>query len=87
MFTFISPMYFILFYCQLGPDIHYTSTGLISGSHGGDYMMTAFWDVAMVTLMVEAVRISETSVYFYETTWHNVPEGCHFHLQGWLPGF
>jgi hypothetical protein len=27
-------------------------------------------------LMMEAVRTSETSVYFYETTRRNIPEGC-----------
>jgi hypothetical protein len=26
-------------------------------------------------------RTSETSVYFYETTWRNIPEGCHFHTR------
>jgi hypothetical protein len=26
---------------------------------------------------MEAVRTSETQVYFYKTTWHYIPEGCH----------
>jgi hypothetical protein len=65
-------------------------------------MMTAFWDVAlcslievdqvsemhtasiiramMINLMMEAVCTSETSVYFYKTTQHCIPEGCHLHI-------
>jgi hypothetical protein len=31
-------------------------------------------------LMMEAVRTSETSVYFYDTTLCNIPEGHHFHI-------
>jgi hypothetical protein len=31
----------------------------------------------MIALMMEAVRTSETSVNFYETTRRNIPEGCH----------
>jgi hypothetical protein len=30
-----------------------------------------------IALMMEAVRTSETSVYFYETTLHHIPAGCH----------
>jgi hypothetical protein len=29
--------------------------------------------------MIEAVRISEMSVYFNETTLRYIPEGCHLH--------
>jgi hypothetical protein len=28
----------------------------------------------------DAVRISETSLYFNETTWCYIPEGCHLHF-------
>jgi cell division protein FtsW (lipid II flippase) len=28
---------------------------------------------------MEAVHTSKTSGKFYETTWHNILEGCHFH--------
>jgi hypothetical protein len=31
--------------------------------------------------MMEAERISETSVYFYETTWRYIPKGCHLHTR------
>jgi hypothetical protein len=30
--------------------------------------------------MMEAVCTFKTSDYFYETTWHYVPEGCHLHV-------
>jgi hypothetical protein len=30
-----------------------------------------------ITLLLEAVRTSETSVNFYETTRRNIPENCH----------
>jgi hypothetical protein len=40
--------------------------------------MTAFWDIVTWSI-IEAVSTSETSVYQYETTWHNNPEGCHLH--------
>jgi hypothetical protein len=34
----------------------------------------------VITLMMEAVSTSETSVYF-ETTWGCIPEGCHLLFQ------
>jgi hypothetical protein len=37
--------------------------------------MTAFWD-KFIALMMEAVRTSETSVYFNNTTLHYIPEDC-----------
>jgi hypothetical protein len=41
--------------------------------------MTASWDIAPCTasiaLMAEVVRTFETSVCFYETTRHHIPEG------------
>jgi hypothetical protein len=37
--------------------------------------MTAFWHIAIIALMMEAVRTSEMSVNFYETTRRNIPEG------------
>jgi hypothetical protein len=49
--------------------------GQISGYYGGEYETAVFWDVAPCSLvevyrrfralMIEAVRISETSVNFY----------------------
>jgi hypothetical protein len=30
---------------------------------------------------MEAVDTSEASVYFYETTRRNIPEGCHIHIR------
>jgi hypothetical protein len=44
--------------------------------------MTAFWDIALcslMALMTEAVRTSETSVYF-ETARCCIPESCHFRV-------
>jgi hypothetical protein len=35
----------------------------------------------MITLMMEAVHTSETSVYFNETIWRYIPEGCHLHTR------
>jgi hypothetical protein len=32
-----------------------------------------------IALMMEAVHISETSVYLYETTWRYIPEAYHLH--------
>jgi hypothetical protein len=48
--------------------------------------ITAFWHMApcslinCTTLMMEAVCTSEMSVYFYDTTWHHVPKGCHLNV-------
>jgi hypothetical protein len=36
---------------------------------------------ASSTLMMEAVRTSETSVYSNETTWRYIPEDSHFHTR------
>jgi hypothetical protein len=50
--------------------------------------MTVFWDVALcssadivslVSLMMEAVSTSETSVNFTQTTRRNIPEDHRFH--------
>jgi cell division protein FtsL len=51
--------------------------------------MTAFWDIALyslvkaerrlIALMMEAVRTSETSVYFKHTTRRYISEGYHLH--------
>jgi hypothetical protein len=42
--------------------------------------MTVSWDVAIV-LITGAVNISETSVYFYETTRRNVQENSRLHTR------
>jgi hypothetical protein len=43
--------------------------------------MTVFWDVVpyslVVTLMIEAVSTSKTSVNFYQTTQRIIPEDSH----------
>jgi hypothetical protein len=36
--------------------------------------------VWLIDLMMEAARSSETSIYFFETTWRHIPEGCHLHI-------
>jgi hypothetical protein len=36
-----------------------------------------FYTAAIITLMMAAVRTSETSVYFHETTRRCIAEGCH----------
>jgi hypothetical protein len=33
----------------------------------------------VMTLIMEAVRTSKTSVYFYESTRRHIPQGCHQH--------
>jgi hypothetical protein len=38
--------------------------------------------IRAIALMMEAVRTSETSVNFYETTRRGIPEGCIFIKQG-----
>jgi hypothetical protein len=49
--------------------------------------MKAFWDIALcslvefISLMMEAVRTSETSVYSNETTRRYVPEGSHLNIK------
>jgi hypothetical protein len=34
---------------------------------------------SIIALMMEAASTSETSVNFYQITWHNNPEGSHLH--------
>jgi hypothetical protein len=48
--------------------------------------MTVFWviapcSLAMIALIVEATKTSETSVNFYQTTRRNNPEGNHLHTR------
>jgi hypothetical protein len=57
--------------------------------------MTTFWDIALCSLEVnqrfegayclhhhpaDRGTTSETSVYFNDTTWHYIPESCHFQI-------
>jgi hypothetical protein len=35
---------------------------------------------AMITLMMEAISYSETSVYIHQAIWCNTPEDSHLHL-------
>jgi hypothetical protein len=37
-----------------------------------------------IALIMEIVHISETSVYLYETTRRNIPEGCHLFMRNGL---
>jgi hypothetical protein len=62
----------------------------ISGSHGDEYKITVFWNVApcnwptfqrsvqpplsLIALMMEAVSCSEVSVSIYQTTQNNIVE-------------
>lgn len=39
--------------------------------------ITFFWDV-MIALKMEAIRIFETSLNLYKTTWRNIPEDCSY---------
>jgi hypothetical protein len=39
----------------------------------------AYIIMALIAMVMDAVSISETSVYFYEDTRRNIPEG--YHLQ------
>jgi hypothetical protein len=39
-----------------------------------------FWDVAIISLMIEAVRASGTSVSFYQTTRRYITEDGHLHV-------
>jgi hypothetical protein len=43
--------------------------------------MTAFSDIELYSLMMEAVSTSETSVNFYEATRRSIPEGCYLHTR------
>jgi hypothetical protein len=42
---------------------------------------TASIIMAIITLMMETGRTSETSVHFKETTWHYIPEGYHLDIE------
>jgi hypothetical protein len=45
----------------------------------GAYCLHHQGDESSYCLMMGAVRISETSVYFNETTWRCIPESCNLH--------
>jgi hypothetical protein len=45
--------------------------------------ITFFWDV-MIALKMEAIRIFETSLNLYKTTWRNIPEDCSY-SPSWEP--
>jgi hypothetical protein len=42
-------------------------------------VVLAAFVIRVITLMMEAASTSETSVYFYRTTWRNNPEDSHLH--------
>jgi hypothetical protein len=73
----------------------YLHSSILPSAHT-NVNMTAFWDIALCSLvetdrrfgdasiiarMTEAVRTSETSINFYETTRRNIPEGYHLHTR------
>jgi hypothetical protein len=35
----------------------------------------------LIRAMMEAICTSKMVVYFKETTWHYIPEGCNFHIR------
>jgi hypothetical protein len=39
--------------------------------------MTVCWDVTLISLMMEAVSFTETSICIYQTTWRNITEYSH----------
>jgi hypothetical protein len=47
----------------------------------GAYCLHRQGDYGFITMMMEAVRTSETSVYFNETTRRYIPEGCHLQVK------
>jgi hypothetical protein len=55
--------------------------------------MAVFWFVAMIALMMEAARTSETLVNFYQTTLRHNPEDshlfahCHENLESYSTSF
>jgi hypothetical protein len=42
-------------------------------------ILKSVWIFSVCCLMMEAVRTSETSINFYQTTQCNIPEGSHLH--------
>jgi hypothetical protein len=54
----------------------------ISGSHGGNHDGSFLGYRIRDDLMMEAVRTSETSVYFYTTRLY-IPEDCHLRKTLW----
>jgi hypothetical protein len=57
----------------------YNIVSEISGCHGDQYRDDGLlrYGAMAIALMMEAVRTSETSVYFNDTTWPIIPKGCH----------
>jgi hypothetical protein len=62
--------------------IECTNTTEITVSHSWEYEYGMLHSVShrqRIALMVEAQQTSETSVNFYDTTRHNIPEDSHLH--------
>jgi hypothetical protein len=59
--------------------VHEVRFSEISGSHGGEHEDDCL--LGCCALMMEAVRISETSVILYETTRRNIPDGSHLQVR------
>jgi hypothetical protein len=47
----------------------------------GTYCLHYQGDELLIALMMEAVRTSETSVYYSEITRRNIPEGSNLHIR------
>jgi hypothetical protein len=43
--------------------------------------MKLIMQFSLITLMMEAINTSETSVNFYQTSRRNIPEDCHLHIR------
>jgi hypothetical protein len=53
----------------------------VDQSFRGTYRLHQQGYELFIALMVEAVRMSETSVYFNETTRRSIPESCLLHAR------
>jgi hypothetical protein len=67
---------FYTFYNISVPNIPYMRFQILTAA---SMKITSFWDTASIIKAMKAVRTSETMVYFNETTWRHIPEGCHLH--------
>jgi hypothetical protein len=61
------------------PD-HHSPTKIPPGLTSSCNFRWFFTRGLFITLTMMAVRTSETSVYFNETTRHYIPKSCHFYV-------
>jgi hypothetical protein len=73
-------LFYYAFFAQSAHSRPYLSNINPSLDRDSNNFLNTKWVNFLITMMMEAVNTSETSVNFYQTTRRNIPEDGHLHI-------